>query len=95
MILIILEHKSLMAITVETVDVEKRAFSSIKKAEQWLLENNFYKGRRDFFKYDGNGIEWCHKDDKSWDYLDVTIEELKMDDRCKSKYQAVTAKQIL
>ena len=71
----------------EAKDKEVRAFSSMDRATQWLEENNFYYGRRYFFNYKGDAKEWCHKQDVSWEYIDVRINVYTIDDTEVSVYR--------
>ena len=87
MVLITLVHMCPGVLTMEAKDKEVRAFSSMDRATQWLEENNFYYGRRYFFNYKGDAKEWCHKNDVSWEFIDVIINEYEIDDTEVSGYR--------
>lgn len=87
MVLLTLKHMRPGVLTMEEIETETRAFSSLEIAEQWLLENNFYKGRRPFFKYPDNMQEWCHPDEMSWDFVDVIIDQFPVDETSASRFK--------
>lgn len=70
---------------------EVRVFTTCEKAKEWLSSNNFFYGRRSFFKYNDDSMEWCHMNDKSWEYIDVQIEELEADNMSDSLFLDWTA----
>lgn len=53
-----LSRMKLRAVIVEPVDREIRLFSSMEKAETWLVKNGFVYGQRSFFDYPSDGREW-------------------------------------
>ena len=87
MVLLTLNHMRPGVLTMEVKETETRAFSSMEIAEKWLSENNFYKGRRAFFKYPDDYQEWCHPDEMSWDYVDVIINEYPVDEDAISRFK--------
>lgn len=74
-------------LTMESIDEELRMFSSMEKAETWLLNNGFTYGQRSFFRYPENDKEWIHKDDIIWEYIQVEIKEIDIDDLSESKFK--------
>ena len=87
MILLTLKHLRPGILTMEEQDTEERAFSSMEKAEQWLADNGFYKGRRYWFNYADDYWDWCHQGEASWDYVDVEIKEYEMNMDLESRYK--------
>ena len=87
MIVVELRMMCLHVIRVEEEEREVRLFSSIEKSNEWLLDNGFYLGQRDFFRYRDNRKEWVHRNDKSWHYIDVHIFEYELDDLSDSEYK--------
>ena len=53
-------------------------FSTREKAEDWLKCNGFLYRPRTFLK--GDPLEWCHEKEEAWDFIDVQIEEITIDD---------------
>lgn len=80
-------RKRIGTLMMETVDEEARLFSTMEAAHTWLKDNGFVYGQRDFFNYSKGGMEWLHKDDISLEYIDVTIEEMDVDDMANSKFK--------
>lgn len=77
MVIVNLTRKQLGVIEIKTQDSECRIFDNIQEAERWLVDNNFYYGRRDFFQYENaEDMEWCHKKDCSWEYITVDFENI-------------------
>ena len=78
MVIVTLEHKKQRCIGLDIEDREHRAFLTMQEAEKWLEDNNFYYGQRDFFNYTPDDAkEWCHKNDASWEYINVEIETVE------------------
>ena len=76
MVLIVLERIVRKIIGSDVEDKEYRIFETIQEAERWLKENNFYYGQRIFFSYTPKDAkEWCHMNDDTWEYVNVTIED--------------------
>ena len=73
----------------EVQQEEERAFSSMEEAEKWLKENSFILGlgRRPFLNYRGEGNEWIKRNEPSWNFIDVTIKEYRMDDRSPTVFR--------
>ena len=87
MTLITLRHMLPDAITMEVEETEERAFSTRDKAEQWLKANGFFEGRRSWFDYKDDSYEWCHKDEKYWNYIAVQLDEYDMDMEDESRFK--------
>ena len=78
MILVTLKHMKLRTISIDVQDSETRTFSCMRDAKKWLINNNFYYGQRPFFNYTPSfAKEWCHKNDQSWEYIDVSLEKYR------------------
>lgn len=82
-----LVRMKLSVLCVEPVDEELRLFSSMEKAETWLVNNDFVYGQRSFFNYPSDDKEWFHKDDMPLEYIDVNLIEMNMDDLSESKFK--------
>ncbi len=61
-----------------TESLAKSHIQECRDAKKWLINNNFYYGQRSFFNYTPSfAKEWCHKNDQSWEYIDVSLEKYR------------------
>ncbi|MBP3197159.1 MAG: hypothetical protein J6N21_09170 [Butyrivibrio sp.] len=87
MVIITLEHNCIGVFKMEDIDCEHRAFLTMKEAEKWLVDNNFYYGQRSFLQYTpADAKEWCHQNDASWEFIGVSIEVIENPDE-PSRYK--------
>ena len=87
MVVVSLVRNKLGTFSLEIIDFEQKEFSDKHEAEQWLTDNNFVYGQRDFFKYkNSDDKQWCHINDVSWEFIDVTI-ETKQETNGESRYK--------
>ena len=91
MVLLTLSHMRPGVLTMEVKDKEQRLFSSMDKAERWLINNNFLLGQRPFFNYKDDSKEWCHWGETSWDFIDVDFQEFETDLMDDSKFKNTLA----
>ena len=83
-----LKRMALGAWDLEVNECEKRAFSSMAQAEEWLLNNGFYLGQRDFLNYNPKDmVEWCRLTDALWEFIDVEITMYAIDDFSDSRFK--------
>lgn len=69
-----------VTIFIKPVANEIKLFSSMEKAEEWLLDNDFFMGQRDFLNYPNNDMDWCHKMDRYDRYVKVEITTMCIND---------------
>ena len=85
MYMILIRHVTLGMLTMEEKDREIRFFSTKAKGEQWLKENGFFIGAKEFFK--GDPVEWCREGEQSWDHFEIDFKEYQIDDVSASYYK--------
>ena len=87
MILLTLKRTKPGPLTMMATETEKRAFSTRRSAELWLKDNGFFKGRRSWFNYKNDYWDWCREDERSWDFIDVEVEEYDLDLDADSRFK--------
>ena len=87
-IILNLKRMTVDSLDLEVKECENRAFSSMAQAEEWLRNNGFYLGQRDFLKYDPkDSVEWCRLTDALWEFIDVEIAKYSLDDFSNSCFK--------
>lgn len=89
MILLTLIHYIEQAFGMSVQDRQDRVFSNRVKAEEWLRQNGFSYRRRIFLE--GDPLEWCHEKEEAWDFIDVHINEYKVDDETPFQFEPIEA----
>ena len=73
--LLILRHKKLAGISVQTVEESFMIFEKIEDLETWLRNNGFLYGQCNHFVNKSDIFYWFHQNDFPIDYIEVEIQK--------------------